>query len=485
MSNLPSIVWFRNDLRLADQPALTAAVQRGGPVLPVYILAADEEGRWSPGGASRWWLHHSLLALDRDLVAMGSRLILRRGPSLETLGRLVEETGADAVFWNRRYEPAIVERDGAIKAALRETGVEGRSFGGGLLHEPWTISTKRGDPYRVFTPFWKAALGTGAPGEPLPAPSSLELPDDWPASDELVSFDLEPRHDWAARFPGLWNPGAEGASARLDAFLESGLDDYEDERDLPQRPGTSGLSPHLHFGEISPREVWYAVRAALEEAGGSKGKNGDWQFHPFLTELGWREFAHHLLYHFPDTTTRPLRPEFEAFPWREDPQELGAWQEGRTGYPIVDAGMRQLWKTGWMHNRVRMVTASFLVKHLLLPWSEGARWFWDTLVDADLANNTLGWQWSAGCGADAAPYFRIFNPILQGERFDPEGDYVREWVPELRTLDAKWIHSPWEAPEEVLDRAGIRLGQDYPRPLVNHRHARNRALEAYRTMRSA
>lgn len=396
-----SIVWFRLDLRLHDNPALEAAAKLG-EVVPVFIWAPEEEGAWPPGAASRWWLHHSLKALAKDLGG----LVIRRGPSLDALRHLVKETNATAVFWNRRYEPALSARDTKVKQALLADGLKVESFNSALLFEPWEIKTGSGGPYKVFTPFYRACLRKlegrarppGAPSDPLRgAPGGRTLP--------LDELGLLPKLDWARGFD--WQPGEAGARKQLAAFSPKG---YLEKRDLPAIAGTSRLSPHLHFGEISPRQAW--------EAG-----NEDYR-----RQLIWREFAHHLLYHFPATPDQPLKPQFEKFPWRKDAKGLRAWQRGETGFPIVDAGIRELWTTGWMHNRVRMVAASFLVKDLLIPWQEGARWFWDTLVDADLANNTLGWQWVAGCGADAAPFFRIFNPVTQAEKFDPTGEYVRRWV---------------------------------------------------------
>lgn len=429
-----TIVWFRLDLRLTDNPALEAARLRGGPIIPVFIWAPEEEHPWSPGAASRWWLHHSLAALDADLRARGSRLILRRGPSLQTLQALLRETGAEAVYWNRRYEPALIARDTQIKAAL-----SAQSFNSALLVEPWEMKT-----YRVFTPFWRAVLAKGISVDRIPpAPRNLPTPANWPKSLPLEELELLPKIDWAAGLRAAWQPGEAGAQEQLRRFVKAAVTRYTAERDRPDLPATSRLSPHLHFGEIGPRQVWAAVAPIADSSG--------WGF---LRQLGWREFAHHLLYHFPHTTDQPMRPEFEQFPWQTDPERLRAWQRGRTGFPLVDAGMRELWTTGWMHNRVRMVVASFLVKDLLIPWQEGARWFWDTLVDADLANNTLGWQWTAGCGADAAPYFRVFNPASQAEKFDPHGEYVRRWVPEAGT-------------------------PDYPLPIVDHDEARRRALQAF------
>ncbi|MBI1356214.1 MAG: deoxyribodipyrimidine photo-lyase [Acidobacteria bacterium] len=478
-----TLVWFRHDFRLADNPALAAATARGGPVVPVFLWEPAEEGDWPAGGASKWWLHQSLERLDADLRALGSRLILRQGPAAETLAALARETGAEAVYWNRRYEPASIERDQGVKQSLRSEGLDCRSFSAALLWEPWTIRTQSGGPYKVFSPFWRACQAAEPPGEPEPAPTSLPSPAIWPCSVQLAALGLEPAIDWAAGIREAWRPGEAGAAERLSRFVEEIVDDYAESRDRPDRDGTSRLSPHLHFGEISPRTIWRAVRERLDRQEPPRGAVAK-SAQKYLAELAWREFGHHLLYHFPHTPLEPLRPEFARFPWADDPENLRRWQKGRTGYPIVDAGMRELWATGWMHNRVRMIVASFLVKDLLLPWQEGARWFWDTLVDADLANNTLGWQWAGGCGADAAPYFRIFNPILQGERFDPRGVYVRRWVPELAAVPDRWLHKPWEAPMKVLRGCGVNPATDYPLPSVNHSEARQRALEAWDELKS-
>jgi len=419
MTQSPSIVWLRLDLRLADNPALQEAVQRGGPVVPLFIHAPEEESPWEPGGASRWWLHQSLAALDADLRAAGSRLIIRRGPTLDTLRAVVKETGAGAVVWNRRYEPVLMARDAKIKEALRDDVLVAESFNAALLHEPWTIQNQSKKPFQVFTPFWKHCLTKPDPAEPLPAPTNLPAPSKWPKSLALDELELEPKINWADGLRAAWQPGEAGAIANLNRFLSKAFDDYANQRNRPDVTGTSRLSPHLHFGEISPRQVWHGLRRMAVKRGLPVEC---WRGSQFLSEIGWREFAHHLLFHFPHTPTEPLRADFKKFPWRKDAAWLRAWQKGRTGYPIVDAGMRELWATGWMHNRVRMIVASFLVKDLLLPWQEGTRWFWNTLVDADLAQNTLGWQWTAGCGADAAPFFRVFNPNSQGEKFDPHGD---------------------------------------------------------------
>jgi deoxyribodipyrimidine photo-lyase len=469
-----SLVWFRNDLRIADQPALQAAVARGGVVIPIYIHAPEEEAPWPPGGASRWWLHQSLRSLGATLESLQSRLIIRTGNSLEQLQALIKETGASAVFWNRRYEPVVTARDTAIKAKLRAAGLLVESFNGALLHEPWTVQNQSGKPFQVFTPFWKHCLAKPESAPPVAAPSKLASPSRWPKSVSIAELELEPKIKWAEGMRAAWQPGEAGATKQLDRFLGAAFADYTDKRNRPDLMGTSRLSPHLHFGEISSRQIWHAVRRHAE-----KNNFASWRTSQYLAEVGWREFAHHLLHHFPHTPTEPLREDFKKFPWRKDADFLRAWQKGRTGYPIVDAGLRELWTTGWMHNRVRMIVASFLVKDLLLSWRDGAAWFWDTLVDADLAQNTLGWQWTAGCGADAAPYFRVFNPRSQGEKFDPRGAYVRQWCPELARLPDEHLHQPDQAPPEILARAGVVLGETYPPPIVNHAIAREVALEAF------
>ncbi len=467
MSSETTILWFRRDLRLADHDALNAARVRGSCVIPVFIWAPEEEAPWQPGAASRWWLHQSLHALRVSLRELGSDLIIRRGPSLDAIRQLIAETGATAVYWSRLYEPAVIERDRVIKTALREAGIEAKSFNAALLHEPWTVQTTQGKPYQVFTPFYRACQALGDPSTPLKKPTALP-PIPALASLEIDALELLPSIRWYTGIAAAWQPGEEGGLKRLGGFAPI-APRYKSERDRPDLESTSRLSPHLHFGEISPRQVWWAIRKA--HPGGAA--------EPYLRQLIWREFAHHLLYHFPHTTSEPLRPEFKRFPWSEDARLLRAWQKGRTGYPIVDAGMRELWHTGWMHNRVRMIVASFLVKDLLVPWQAGARWFWDTLVDADLANNSLGWQWTAGCGADAAPYFRIFNPALQGEKFDPDGAYVRRWVPELARIDTRGLHRVFERDRQELAAAGVEVGRDYPAALVDHSAARDAALAAY------
>ena len=468
-----SIFWFRQDLRLADNPALSRAA-KAGQVLPVYILDDEAAGDRAMGGASRWWLHHSLKSLDRSL---GGRLRFYRGAAQSILPRLVEQHGAASVFWNRCYEPWRIRRDKAIKAELTQRGVAVESDNASLLWEPWEALKQDGTPYRVFTPFYrKGCLNAAPPRKPLPPPQRLDLvaaQDD--GSLPLEALDLLPAIRWDRTLEPHWTIGEAGARDRLDAFLEQGLHGYKTDRNFPARRNVSRLSPHLHWGEISPNEVWHRVSARPD------GADRD----HFRSELGWREFSYSLLYHFPDLPTRNLQSGFDDFPWRSDPAALLRWQRGETGISIVDAGMRELWQTGYMHNRVRMIVGSFLVKNLLQHWHDGEAWFWDCLVDADLASNSASWQWIAGCGADAAPYFRIFNPVTQGVKFDPDGTYTKHFVPELADLPNEVLFSPWEAPALVLEAAGVRLGRSYPEPIVDLKASRERALAAYRQMKQA
>lgn len=464
----PVIVWFRQDLRVSDQPALHYALQNSKNVVAVFVWSPEEEGSWSLGAASRWWLHHSLVSLKQDLSDLNIQLVLRIGNSLQELSSIAKEVKAQEIVWNRRYEPIVMKRDGSIQAELQDQGFKTKVFEGLLLFEPWKILTKQNKPYQVFTPFWKTCLQQSEPLKPLPMPlpakNKLLL-----ATKSLNELKLLPTIGWDEGFVKEWKPGEKGALIHLKQAILHAVKDYGENRNYPAIDGTSKLSPYLCSGNISPRVIWHEIKQTFDD---------DEMIKPFLTQLGWREFAYHLLYHFPQTPDYPLREQYAAFPWINQPTQLTAWQKGMTGYPIVDAGMRQLWHTGWMHNRVRMIVGSFLVKDLLISWHKGAKWFWDTLVDADLANNTLGWQWVGGCGADAAPYFRIFNPTLQGKKFDPNGDYVRKWVPELAGLPNEWIHEPSAAPEMLLRSYGFNLGTDYPRPIVNHDIARKAALEA-------
>ncbi len=459
----PIIVWFRQDLRLADNPALAFAAKSGRPVICLYILDDETPGEWKWGGAARWWLHHSLTALDDALRRHdGGGLVLRRGRADETLPALIQETDAEAVTWNRCYEPYAVARDKRLKAKLAADGIEVESFNASLLFEPWEVATKDGRPFRVFTPFWNALRAKTEPGKPHPAPRKLNFQRKI-KSDKLAAWKLLPvKPNWAKDFD--WTPGEAAAHHTLTAFLDD-LPDYARARDIPGIEGTSRLSPHLNWGEIGPRQIWHAVKShAHARSDGAR---------TFLKELGWREFCAQLLFHNPHLPEKPFDERFSKFPWRRSAEDFDAWTRGQTGIPIVDAGMRQLWQTGWMHNRVRMIVASLLIKHLGIHWKHGEEWFWDTLVDAGLASNAANWQWVAGSGADAAPFFRIFNPVLQGEKFDPKGDYVRRYVPELKDMPDKYIHHPWDAPTP---------SRNYPNPIVDLSEGRARALMAFKAI---
>jgi deoxyribodipyrimidine photo-lyase len=460
-----TIVWLRNDLRIADNPALTAAMRDGERVIALYIHE-ETAGVRAPGGAARWWLHHSLVALNRSLAELGVELIVRRGNSREIVDALVAELHAGAVYWNRRYAPGERAIDQAIKEELRERGISAASFEGNVLVEPWDIQTGQGKPYSVFTPFWKT-LKTHDIATPKHRPAAGESRDPRAVDDAYI----EPK--WAAKLAQHWSVGEAAARQALADFLDDQVENYPAGRDFPGREATSHLSPHLRFGEISARQVWHTAMAVA---------HGNHHLQPaidkFLSELAWRDFSHHQLYHRPDITTEPMQPKYAGINWRASEKDLAAWQDGRTGLPIIDAGMRELWETGYMQNRVRMLVASLLTKNLLIDWRKGEEWFWDCLVDADVANNPASWQWVAGCGLDAAPYFRIFNPVTQGERFDADGDYVRRWVPELAKLPSAWIHKPADAPNEVLADADVVLGETYPMPIVDLKASRARALDA-------
>ncbi|HET7268275.1 MAG TPA: deoxyribodipyrimidine photo-lyase [Oleiagrimonas sp.] len=454
-----ALIWFRNDLRLMDNPALQAALRQKLTPVPVYIHAPEEEGDWRPGAASDAWRQYSLTALAKDLQSRGSHLHVARGPTMDTLKDLVIQTDAKAVFWNRRYEPAMEVRDSSIKEMLRDLGVKAHSHNGVLLFEPWEVQTQTGDPYRVFTPFWRRALTQWKTPPLTLAPDTLPAPPPLAGDTVIDHLGLKPTPAWDAPFWSTWTPGEQGAHAALARFVEHALETYAEQRDIPADTGTSRLSPHLHFGEIAPWRIADAVyKATLHEVRDA-----------YVRELGWREFAHHVLHHFPHVPDQNFNPRFGKFPWAEPSDEvLEAWQTGHTGIPIVDAGMRELWHTGYMHNRVRMITGSLLTKNLRIHWRVGERWFWDTLVDADLANNSLGWQWVAGTGADAAPYHRVFNPVRQAQRFDPQGEYIARWVPELTKLAPAQRHAPWTG---VIPRG-------YPEPIVDLNETRKAALEA-------
>ena len=468
----PSIVWFRNDLRLSDHPALQAAIDRGAPLILVYIL--EEDAARSDGGARQVWLHHSLTSLQTDIEQKAGQLILRRGRAAQVLSDLIQETGAGAVFWNRRYHKPDRDRDADIKAEFTDTGLVVESFKGNLLVEPWEVKTKTGGPYRVFTPFWRAVTEQLSVSEPIQSPDHLMCVSGNVGSDNLDEWNLLPTTpDWGSKMLVYHRPGEAGAQQRLADFLAGPIEDYADGRDRADKDLTSRLSPHLAHGEISPRQIWDACR------------DNEVTSRKFLTEIGWREFSYTLLFYNPELATKNFNAGYETMAWDHDDQAFEAWSHGRTGYPFVDAGMRQLWETGWMHNRVRMVVASFLIKHLMIHWRDGEDWFWDCLLEADLASNAASWQWVAGTGADAAPYFRVFNPFGQGEKFDPNGDYVRRWVPELKDLPKKYIHQPWTAPDHVLSQASVTLGKTYPYPIIDHKEARERVLAAYKAARAA
>jgi deoxyribodipyrimidine photo-lyase len=470
-----AIVWFRNDLRLTDNPALAAAIEAGHAIIPVYVLDDIAPGKWKMGGAARWWLHNSVTSLAKDLNDRGAPLILRRGEAAKIIPELAAETGAAALHAARSFEPAMRETDKRVDAALKKTNIAFHRHLSMQLFPPERIKTKTGGDYGVYTPFSKACFEAGVSEVFHPAPKSLKTASKI-ASDKLADWRLLPtKPDWAGGLRDTWQPGEAGAEKLLDAFLKTAVQHYDEARNLPGTHGTSRLSPHVHFGEISPRHVFKRTEAA----GSGKGVT------TFLKELIWREFAIYLLWHHPKLPDAPLRPEFAKFSWSHSQKALTAWQRGQTGYPIVDAGMRELWQTGWMHNRVRMITASFLVKHLLIPWQEGEAWFWDCLAEADLAANAASWQWVAGCGADAAPYFRVFNPVLQGKKFDPDGKYVRRYVPEIADLPDEHIHAPWDAPEIVLTNARVKLGETYPYPIIDLMEGRDRSLAAYQQIKGS
>lgn len=473
----PAIVWFRNDLRVGDNAALLAA-SRHKEVLPVYILEPSVNTR-AVGGARKWWLHHSLERLAEKLADLGAPLILMSGDPATLIADLVEKTGASAVYWNRRYDPAFQSSDASLKHTLRSRNIVVESFSGQLLHEPTRVRTGSNAHYRVYSPFWRAIEGGIEDRAPAPAPAQLCALKDNLQSENLSDWRLLPANpDWAGGLRETWKPGEDGARERLDDFVSERVCGYATLRDVPSAESTSRLSPHLANGEISPAQIIHALNASKADAS-PKDRT------VFRKEVGWREFSYHLLVNEPDLPHQNHNSKFDGFPWMDDETTLLAWKKGMTGYPIIDAGMRELWQTGWMHNRVRMVTASFLTKHLMIDWREGERWFWDTLVDADPASNAASWQWVAGSGADAAPYFRVFNPIIQGEKFDPDGDYVRRYVPELADMPSKFIHKPWAAPEDVLAEASVHLGETYPIPIVDHQQARNRALAAYEKIKDA
>jgi deoxyribodipyrimidine photo-lyase len=471
-----AIVWFRKDLRLADQPALDTALQANKEIIPVFIWDGEEGGNWSPGAASRWWLHHSLDSLSSSITKLGGTLILVQGKAAQVLPELAQTYQADQIFYGRCYDPAGIATQEAVEEACDLNGINTESFNSSLLQEPWETKNGTGKPFQVFTPYWRKSRPIIYREVARYSLNKLTFAQGLSAVSSLDELGLLPEHPWHNKLGDHWEVSEEAAHRQIERTVEEVTPSYATRRNHPSVDGTSRLSPYLAWGQVSPRQICQAVLQA-ETEGSNRGEN------KFLVEIGWREFSYHLLYHFPNIPDQPLRPKYANFPWLDDPQNLKRWQFGNTGYPMVDAGMRQLYETGWMHNRVRMVVASFLVKHLLLPWQEGARWFWDTLVDADLASNTQGWQWAAGCGADAAPYFRIFNPITQGDKFDARGEYARRWIPELEKVPKKFVFSPWLAPSSVLEESGVSLGENYPDPCVEHSEARARALAALASLK--
>ncbi|MES2607819.1 MAG: deoxyribodipyrimidine photo-lyase [Pseudomonadota bacterium] len=464
------VFWFRQDLRLSDNPGLTEA-SKDGSVLPIYLLDDESPAEFKMGSASRWWLHHSLNNLNQSL---DGKLNVYVGSAKEVLLNIIKTNNVRAVYWNRCYEPWRIHDDAEIKAELTSLGIECKTFNGSLLWEPWEVTKKDNTPYKVYTPYFRNGCSQAkSPRIPLPKPENIKLIKDG-KSQTINDLNLLPTIPWDKKMEPCWEIGESAAQKKLEAFLDDGLPGYKENRNYPAKPNVSRLSPHLHFGEISPNQVWYSAQAH----GLIQGVENDLDC--FLSELGWREFSYYLLYHFPELPRKNFQSKFDHFPWQYNIDLLKAWQHGQTGYPIVDAGMRQLWQTGYMHNRLRMIVASFLVKNLLLNWHHGEDWFWDCLVDADLANNSASWQWVAGSGADAAPYFRIFNPVLQGEKFDPNGAYTRHFVPELKNIPNKYLFSPWKAPEHVLKASGVTLGTTYPKPIIDLEKSRNRALEAFK-----
>lgn len=472
----PIVVWFRDDLRLADHPALHAAAEMGVPVLCIYIFDQKSEGIRPLGAASRWWLHHSLESLASGLERIGGRLDLFSGAAAPMVATILQESGGQKLVFNRRYERAEQAVDAAVSEAAESAGIAAENFIGSVVHEPTDVTPKSGGYYKVFSPYWKAALAKGVVREPLAAPDRLRAAAPVAGTVSLDDLALLPSIRWDTAMRETWVPGEAQAAKALASFTAEVLDRYPESRNQLAIDGSSRLSPHLRFGEVSPVQVF----AAADSHAGDQGAADK-----LKAEVGWRDFDKVMLWNNPDLATKPFHADFDRFPYAEiAATTLAAWRKGRTGYPIVDAGMRQLWTTGFMHNRVRMITASFLIKHLLADWRLGEQWFWDTLCDADPANNPVNWQWIAGCGNDPVPYFRIFNPVLQGEKFDGDGTYVRRFVPEVARLPNAWIHKPWEAPKALLEEAGVRLGDSYPTPIVDHKQARARALDALRRFRA-
>ncbi len=477
-SSGPVLVWFRKDLRLQDNPSLSAALEEGREIIPLFVWDKNEGGKWSPGSASRWWLHQALKSLNTDIEKLGGKLILAKGKAAELVPEIARAHGAQKVHYARSYDPAGIETQERVEESLDLAGISTSSFNASLLQEPWETKNGSGNPFQVFTPYWRKSRPIIYREPAKYSLSKLSFYKSPTPKHTLDELELLPDHDWYKKLANHWEVSESAAHKQLQRTVDEVTRSYATRRNHPSVDGTSRLSPYLSWGLISPRQICNTVLES-ENEGSHRGEN------KFLVEIGWREFSYHLLYHYPIIPDQPLRPKYAAFPWLDDPKNLKRWQFGNTGYPMVDAGMRQLYQTGWMHNRVRMIVASFLVKHLLISWTEGARWFWDTLVDADLASNTQGWQWAAGCGADAAPYFRIFNPITQGEKFDTRGSYAKHWIPSIDNLPSKFTFKPWEAPEQMLKENGVSLGSNYPYPCVDHSEARARALAALASLKTA
>ncbi len=476
----PSIVWFRQDLRVKDNPALREALETGMPIIPIYIWNPREKPREKIGKASRWWLHHSLTRLDKKISTYGSRLILRSGNPRVTLQKLVRATGAKVIYWNRSYEQETIRLLSQIQKCLEAENIQVKTYNSQILFEPSCFLNKKHTPYKIFTPFWKECQNRTLRFTSNTVLAKWPTPSLWPVTEDLKDWKLLSSEVYDSALQSAWNPGEQGAHKLLKIFLNGNLASYEFGRNHPSSSVTSRLSPHLHFGEISPSYIWNCMR---RKTNAFSNKNSDQGALSFLRQIAWREFAYHLLFHFPHLKSQPMKHDFLHFPWEKNPLGLQAWQQGKTGYPLVDAGMRELISNGWIHNRIRLVVASFLVKDLLLPWQVGANWFGENLVDADQANNTLGWQWITGCGPDPSPYFRIFNPVAQSMRFDPEGYYIRRWIPELRKIPTRWLHQPWKAPNPILQKSGVELGLNYPYPIIDHARCRQKALDAFRTMK--